>query len=190
MDSFFRSAPLATEPDHDDARLFGAVGWMMSSWEWVEFRLSVLYSAFVGLPDGQALYQYGSASIFRERFNTLARAADAHFVAFCDQALEGEFNNLTADVADLANRRNDIAHGVVLDVTEFPYYTNVQVSRPGAKNFLLVPHLYAGLMRHGVVGPKYAYASTDIRRCINAAIEIEQAIKDFTLRIPTKREGR
>lgn len=170
LDTIIRAPSVGLKPDTFDGQLYEAVGVMMTAWEWVELRLSMLYSAYVGYPEGDALFQYGDGRIFRERISALRRVAEQHFVAYCSQDREAAFTALALNATDLANRRNEIAHGVVLDVTKIlPEDWPAKLS--GEENYFLVPHAYAFRRSRG---PNfYSYSSSEIIRFVKCAREIE-----------------
>ena len=74
-----------------------------------------LSALFLGVRPTQAIAQseYLSARIFRERADVIDRAGETYFIAHCNQELESETENILRETRLAANRRNDIAHGIV-----------------------------------------------------------------------------
>src|SRR5437868_3763424 len=106
--------PFPSHGDAQDDTTYAAVGRFMSAWEELEVTLSHLHAALVKRPfDAEALWGYGDGRIFADRLKILEAAADGFARAKPDQALEGDFCSLLRSVRGFADRRNDIAHGIV-----------------------------------------------------------------------------
>lgn len=168
----------AQTADTSDGAIYHAVGKFLTAWEWTEFSLSFLYSAFVGLRNGEAVQQYGGGRIFRDRHDILTRAAACHFVAHCSQDREGTFDRLCEKVLALASHRNDVAHGITLDVSTFAFFrTRLSLinDRPA---FLLVPPFYLG-RRHDTYGPSYAHSASTMDWLTLEAVKLQIEIDDL-----------
>jgi hypothetical protein len=90
----------------------------LDEWERVENRLGELNARFGRSLSGAATY--GNGTTLTARLTILERTADAYFVTHQNQAVEGQFCALVQTVNKMADRRNDIAHGVTT-----PYTTTV-----------------------------------------------------------------
>jgi len=104
-------------PAHGDKSatdLFAAIGRALSEWEELELYLARVYAMFLGVPPIKAIEQpeYKNAPTFSMRAKVIEEAAERHFIAHPNQQREGEFQEALCGARKLANRRNDIAHGV------------------------------------------------------------------------------
>ena len=104
--------------DPDANATYAAVGKALTRWEHVELSLAEVYSRFVGQPLAFGkIRQFGAIHrIFIDRLGAAKRAADAHFIISPDQAAEGSFLLLCSRMEKASNIRNNIAHGVVVQV--------------------------------------------------------------------------
>jgi hypothetical protein len=152
-------------PDfHDRSRelIYMSVGRALSYWERFELDLACLYATFLGIRPTQAISrpEYKSARIFRERANVIDRAGSAFFIALPNQALESETEELLRESRLAANRRNDIAHGVVGDLWS--------MNAPAIDYVKLFPSNYKRKDFDDVGSPRYALSSRDINHFSNA----------------------
>jgi len=156
------------------------VGRTLSNWEAVEFRLALLHASFLGTPNHlTALQSYGSGRIFRDRLETLRRAADSYFVSTPDQPLEGAFDLLAQEASELADHRNDIAHGIVFLVSAMGPFLKHLEDPDDPLQYALVPPLYA-LRKHDHRGaPRYAYSSMDLNAMANRFMAFSDTVKVF-----------
>jgi hypothetical protein len=103
--------PLPDRGDDDIERTFAGVGHVLSQWESVEIEMSVLFTLFTNRPaDAEARREYGKGTIFANRAIIIEEAA-AKWLR--DQTLESEFDRLLCVARHFADRRNDVAHGIV-----------------------------------------------------------------------------
>jgi hypothetical protein len=110
----------------------------LDEWERIEHRLSELNARFSRSLDGTEVY--GKGSTFAARLAILQRTAAAYFVKHPNQAVEGQFCSMCTTVKKIAERRNDIAHGV-----STPYTTVVDESgNPDltATGYVIAPDSY------------------------------------------------
>lgn len=156
--------PLPTRGDLDDDWTFAGVGRVMSRWEAIEFRLARLYSVFIGKPNhGDAIREYGAGRIFRDRMDALKRAAETFFTRVHSQLLEGEFHELSCQVDRFADRRNEIAHGIVMQIQEISVFQdNLDAEVRGRMQYALIPPYYLGRKHEECGAPKYAYTSAHL----------------------------
>ena len=129
-----------------------AVGQALSRWEKAEHFLGELYAAVVGavVPVG-ALRAYGSVSAFNNRQTVLIEAAAALWHWAPNDDLEADFRQLIKVVgSEAAARRNEIAHGLVVD-------------EGIGNNYYLVPSYHSSRKRDHSQEPSYTYTSDQIR---------------------------
>lgn len=154
--------PFPTSCDDNPDTTFNAVGRVMTHWETVEFELARLYSLLVGAPDGPALHQYGAGRIFRDRLVALRQAAGKHFVQRPHQAWEAQFDFVAVRAEGFSDRRNDVAHGVVFEVSGITFFRErVGLSKGGNQQFLLIPPIYARRWHDGGL-PIFCYGSHEM----------------------------
>jgi len=82
----------------------------------------------------------------------------------CDQGLEGEFNRLCTIASGFADRRNEVAHGIVMEVGAVQFFTQrLLLAMPGRKQHLVVPP-YHSIRKHDFVGmPSFAYNAEQLK---------------------------
>jgi hypothetical protein len=115
--------PLPRNGDDIPDETFAYVGFVMSRWESLAFELSRLHSLFLGaLDETEAMQAYGKGRIFPQRIETLAKVAEAHFRGSPCQKREGQFEELMRESLGYADRRNDIAHGIVFRIDEIALF--------------------------------------------------------------------
>jgi hypothetical protein len=109
--------PLPTHGDENADDTYKAVGRCLSEWESLEHELAHLYSVFVGQPgEIAALREYGKEQTPKFRRANLAEKAAAFFSRHPDPDLEGKFTAICDCAQKLADRRADIAHGIVREL--------------------------------------------------------------------------
>lgn len=162
--------PIPSRGDSTREVVYEAVGRALSNWEDVELDLACLYAAFLGIKPVDAIAQpeYVAARIFKERADVIVRAGDSHFVKNCDQAIEGEFKQLIIEARLLAERRNDIAHGVVRPVWS--------MKRPEIEHFMLMPSTYKHKFFTENANPLYAFSSKEINNFCTSFQEFRNRI--------------
>lgn len=156
--------------------LYG-VGLVMSAWEALEFELARIYSFFAGDPDGLSMQtEYGRGRIFSERLLILGEKACQFFIRWPHQSIEGAFDQLTQSAEELALKRNDVAHGIVYNVSRMNIFSERYPETFGQKRgYALIPPLYT-LRRHQDGLPTYAYALPELKAL---AREIGELGTDF-----------
>lgn len=169
-----------TRTNSDPNSIFLGVGRIMSIWEGCEYSLSLLYSGFVGFPDGEAISQYGSGAIFRERLRVLSRAADNYFVSHCHQDLEARFYDIYRRSLKFASNRNEVAHGIVVDVSSMEELCGVlKITEKSKENFLLIPPLYIGKKHQHNGLPLFAYSSFELANLASSMIALVNDLRCF-----------
>lgn len=169
--------PFPAAADDDMRKTYYGVGLVMTCWESVEFELARLFSSMVRDPDGFSLRLYGSARIFRDRIDYLSRTADAHFIRCPDQHTEGEFQNIVAACHGFSARRNEVAHGIVMNVANIAFFrTKIPILDQSKVQALLVPPFHL-LRSHDSNGfPLFAYNCSQLEQLALNLHEIEKAV--------------
>jgi hypothetical protein len=164
----------------------------MTGWEHIEFSLSRLYSIFVGDPDGQSLVRYGARNIFRERLKILREAANSYFVAHPDQELEGAFDEIASTVEGFANRRNDVAHCVVMPINKFTAFRDRfdDVTVDGPKQYLLFPPLYLIRKADAQGLPSFAYSFDSLMELAGRLAKLGEALSYYRKMLLERMPGR
>lgn len=162
------------EPDSCEEHTFEGVGRVLTAWECLEFRLSLIYAIFRGDKNGPSVAEYGeNGRIFRDRISGLTSAAEKWFVAHPDQHLEALFSQITKHTIGFADRRNDVAHGIVFPVHSLTFFREAFGVTTG-NAYALIPPLYAG-RRHTEDGePTYAYTRSQMAGIALALLKVQQ----------------
>jgi hypothetical protein len=111
-----------------------------------------------------ATREYGKGKIFRDRRIGLQQAAAKYFTKQCDQKLEGEFDRICTTADGFADRRNEVAHGIVMDVERIQFFINrLQLATLGERQALVVPP-YHTVRNYDEVGhPEFAYNAQQLK---------------------------
>lgn len=176
-------------PMHGDQReeiVYIGVGKVIDFWERVEFELARTYSLLVGDPAWSKMREYGGVGgyIFRDRAAKLARAAEAFFVKHPDQDNEGAFDALLARTSGFSDRRNEVAHGMIMDVGEFLFWQDkMTFAVPGLPQHLWVPPYYH-TRKHDVLGlPAFGYSSVELEKLRGLLFQLELDIDAFNKKV-------
>ena len=158
---------------------YSAIGKVTSQWERVEFELSRLYSIFVGKPN-DAMQEYGKGRIFRERACAFVESAEAYFINHPNQELEGRLHCLMCLAQGYADRRNEVAHGIVFDIQGITFFAERMEPEARSKpQFAIIPP-YQTLRKHDEDGaPKYAYTSEEMLNLRAKLFNLEEKISEF-----------
>ncbi len=133
--------------DNDENQIFNAVGQALTEWEHVENACAKLFAVLVSANQRQtyhapAVRAYGCIFSTGTKAEMLRTAAKAYFSRRKGKAhFEAELMRVTQEYLEFANRRNEIAHGIVSRVflTE---KTSLRGHRPGAIGLYLLPSFY------------------------------------------------
>jgi hypothetical protein len=168
----------------DGPTLMG-IGAVIHSWELVEFEHSRLFSAAMGHPEGHVIPFYGERGrIFKERFALLKVAVDHHFIARPHQELEAHFDEVSEETARFADKRNDIAHSTVFDLTSIFFLKDAVPSQP--QNFYALPPAYAfGKRKSGDGALPFAYTSNQLMQLALAMGALRVEWRDLRHRMYT-----
>lgn len=124
-EKYWKYPDFAKEGNARPEPIFEAVGYALSAWEEAEDHFAHLFSQLVGEYAFAARRAYGTIDMNTGRRNALMAAAEMFFIEVSgdptakeqQRALhrnKNEFATLMQHFARASNRRNDIAHGMVL----------------------------------------------------------------------------
>ncbi|MEW9838690.1 hypothetical protein [Mesorhizobium marinum] len=155
--------PLPLFADSSDEPVFMALGRAINRWEHIEFSLAQMYSLFVGDESLRKMREYGAPSIFRDRLAGLQHAAEAWFIKNPSQGHEGTFDKLTTAARGFSDRRNEFAHGLVLNVTEHIFWrVHLRLHAPDTERYLVVPALHTVRKYDRHWQPLFGYSSYEL----------------------------
>ncbi|MBS0525064.1 MAG: hypothetical protein JSS04_15670 [Proteobacteria bacterium] len=107
-------APTARAGDADAAKIYHAVGLALSRWEILEVALAYLHGTILQAKSGAAAAAYRKAAPGRSRLRLIKGALEAQRAAI-PRPLQAEIVAfLEREIAPLADRRNEIAHGTAV----------------------------------------------------------------------------
>lgn len=98
--------------------VYAAVGLAITMWEMTELALAALYTSLTSEQDGEAFilkFEFDGSAGFQNRSKKVAQAFNAYAIANPNQKIEGRFEELMHKAGHLSMRRNDIAHGMVMN---------------------------------------------------------------------------
>jgi hypothetical protein len=173
--------PLPRRGDPHEDITFSYVGRVVTAWEAVEFELSRLYTWFRGsLDDTSLMRDYGAGRIFRERAERLNAAAEKFFISQPSQEVERQFFDLLLQTKGYAERRNDIAHGMVFQIDHISHFRRrMKIKHLGQDHFAVIPPLYANRFHNEAGLPSFAYTSVEMSRLISRFSRIRSHAKEF-----------
>lgn len=154
----------------------------MSRWEAVEETFSSLFAYFVQSPAQAAARAYGAVIGNQSRRQMIEEASEVFLrMHRAEQQFAGPLGRLLDHYSNGASRRNDVAHGYVM---------NIQVASQDLGHFLIPPFYNSRNTRAFVSQPisdnltfstaKYRYTSEDIARFTAMFNELQhEALKYF-----------
>jgi hypothetical protein len=154
-------APWPKRGNRKAGRLYAAIGFALTSWEYYEDALGGIFALFVaGGRSKAAVRAYFSVRTFEGRADMLRAASQAYFSEHPNSELQQQFKAILSAATSFAPRRNDIAHGVVDQFRSDP-----ASARPRRlKSFGLYPS-YANFKDRALdQTPSYCYSSVEIDR--------------------------
>jgi hypothetical protein len=174
--------PFPAAADEDPRDTYYGVGVVISGWESIEFEFARLYSVFKGLgpKNGDAIQEYGTGRIFRERADALSTLSERYFTKNCNQAHEAEYAKLLVAAVGFSARRNEVAHGIVINVAGIAYFKmRMPLLDPNKVQTVVIPPYYT-IRFHDPGGfPSYAYNKLQLEGLAVKLREVEIAIRQF-----------
>ena len=172
------SIPIIADEDRRDT--YAGVGRALSEWEGIEVGLCRIFSFFVGDPDGAAMRTYGEPRIFRDRFQALLRVANKFFISSPDQELEGTIDQLETEISGYADRRNEIAHGIVMPINAYSFAKQVfPQAKPRTNYYVLLPSYYQ-VRNHRPDGmPEFIYGANALHKIADNLSTIYPKLVDY-----------
>lgn len=157
-------------------KVYGAVGFALTSWEFYEADLGTLFSLFAAGRDSIAARRaYFAVRTFEGRAEMLRAASQAHFNEQPNDVLQQQFKDIIRDATSFSPRRNEIAHGVVTN-----FRTNPVLGPPRRmKSFALYPSFANFKDRAIDKTPSYCYSAADIAYYSDQFEELEMAVGFF-----------
>lgn len=154
--------PFPEQGDDEADWIYRAVGQAMTKWEEVEVELAELYTELIEKPaELQSIRDYGEPFSFSQRADKLEQAARRYFATHPNQAHEAAFDDMLCQVRGWANRRNDIAHGVVQQADFQPRFRD-QYMREGKQRYCLFPAFYMHRKHDKDYRPTYCYTCNEL----------------------------
>lgn len=164
-----------------DAVLFEASGRTLDRWEWTEFGLAFMYCLLRGDYAFSDMNAYGAnGKIFSDRLRGLRRAAASWFTKHPNQTRESKFDEIAARAEGFALRRNEIAHGLIMDVRTFLFWQHhLDMPPDSSEQFLLVPPPYDMRKQDQQNMPSYGYSVRELDTLYFRIVELEKDIDNF-----------
>jgi hypothetical protein len=174
--------PSPTRGDDAPGLTFEWAGRAISQWEHIEFQLALLYSVFAGRPNNaKTVQEYGVGRIFRERMQLLRRSGSDYFIATPNQGFEGELEAICAAAQGFADRRNEVAHGVVFPSIFLPSFLEDRIGN--FERWALVPPHFAVRNFNAEGFPTYAYTSRELNILVARLGALHKQIEAFQARL-------
>jgi hypothetical protein len=177
--------PFPIRGDDEQDTTFAGVGRVLTQWEMLEVKLARIYGWLLKQPDEiEALHQYGSPQIFRERIKGLRLVATAYFQWNPHQDTEADFWNLVTKALNFSARRNDVAHSIVQ-----PFQWISTSKSDGPLQFCAVPPQYAGKKFDPQKMPSFIYTSVELVALSNALFNVVQDAHTFLWKLTLGEDG-
>lgn len=161
--------------------LFAALGRALNRWEWVECGLSIVYSLFSNDPTFRKAVDYGlGRKIFKDRIDGLKNVAEAWFVSSPNQETEARLDKIIEATVGFSERRNEIAHGVVMDVSGMLFWRQKLTCAPiNAQQFLVIPALHSVRQYDSLGMPAFGYSAHQLGILHDHICDLELEIDSF-----------
>lgn len=170
--------PLTRQGDMTESLTYEGVGRVTSQWETYEGELSHLYAIFSNRyfkPEAYDEY-FAVGRTARARVQALEDESERFFTKHPDQKLEGDFQSIIAAAAGYAERRHEIAHGIVRPI----HFYNAVLQRPFDPRepfaFCLSPSHHHRNWFDSNGNPKYLYTSVEMN---HIAIKMYEQLVDL-----------
>jgi hypothetical protein len=176
--------PLPTKGDEKEDVTYAAVGRALSHWENIEVELSHLFALYINkmwTNEGYDRY-YQDGKTTRGRLDALRIAAENYFVGRPNQEAEGSFSRLMEAATGFADRRHEVAHGIVRPINWYwPILRPNHFAPDAAFQFCLVPpHYQRGWITDGA--PNYIYTSDELDTLTLRLFSFLHDLMDFRFR--------
>ncbi len=188
----WEAPPAPLTGDATNTQTFSAVGNALSSWEYFEAYLAMLYANLVGGNQNEgfaAMRSYGTIISFQNRRKMLEASIEVHFAVYPDEELQNKLTDILTTAEKLSARRNEIAHGIVQ-----PYVANL--TEPHVPSYALFPAYYATSKRKfqeqdlalQLTTAKFVYSSIEIDKFAAAfSALVEPTLQVITAVLSRKR---
>jgi hypothetical protein len=172
--------PLPRDGDLDDRLTYEWVGRNIDRWEQIEFTLARVHSVFAGDPDGSAaLRAYGVGRTVPERDAIIRAAAEKWFAKNPNQRQEGQFDKFMQGVVGFSDRRNEIAHGVVHQVSGLIFFRQRTTRADYLVQYAVIPAYHVMRRFHSNGVPKYMYGTPEMTVLCERLMVLQLSIWDF-----------
>lgn len=167
-DGFWKRPKLEVEKrgEPTNTRLFQAIGGALTDFEKSQEHLAHLYQHLSGLGPQEAkpaVRTFGTIENIRTRTDAIMAVAELYFGQHWKLPVKKCFSALMRDVNEASYRRNDIAHGTVINVRTF-----VESGRPVNKT-----------SGHMLVAPSYMTGRTSSNPILNPNDEFSASLSDY-----------
>lgn len=136
----------------------------MSIWETLEFQMCIIHSVFCGDPRGNAMRLYGEKRALPGRLDDFTKAAKSYFIRHAgNQPKEGAFDEMLEEVRRYADRRNEVAHGIVTPISNITFFRRyLRNKKQTLPEYAVIAPYHATRMHASDGLPRYAYTSTSM----------------------------
>lgn len=178
--------PLPTNGDDNEETTYAAVGRVLSQWENIEAELSHIFALCIGKMWTNEAYDryYEDGKTTRGRLSVVEDAARQYFIGSPNQEAEGCLRRLIEGARGFADRRHEVAHGIVRPINWYwpmlkPAHFGPEVNR--AFQFCLVaPHYQRGWIKDGA--PEYIYTSRELNEIARQLFLFLRELAEFRFR--------
>jgi len=157
--------PFPNSGDDDEDITYAAVGRVISQWEHVESELSHLYALFIGKPWKEEAFDgyYEEGKTTKSRIKSVGIVSHSFFQRNPDQTREGNFTALMRCVEGFADRRHEVAHGIVRPIQWYRVALPDLEAPPNSPfQFCVVPPHYQRSWFDENRMPRYVYTSKEL----------------------------
>jgi len=156
-------------PKHGDEKAdetYAAVGQLLSQWETMEAELSHIYAIAIGKYPQSEAYEdyYDKGRTSKARVERVRCAVQRFSIKYPDQNFEGGISNAMEAVLGFADRRHEVAHGIVRPIQWYgSAITDLATAGSAPFQFCLVPPHYHCNWFDDDQMPKYVYTSIELK---------------------------
>jgi len=152
----------------------------MSRWGSLEFELSRLHSLFLGAFDEIEAMRAYEEGTFPQRTRAVAKAAQTHFCSNPCQRREGQVDELLEEARRYAERRNDVAHGIVFRIDEIALFRqHLKPQLLKREHYALIAPLYASKAHNDSGLAAYAYTSASMEQLAQPIMKLQMRIRSL-----------